>query len=47
MASVDKVRLGEVTYDVSPSASGTLNGFTSNDNVTPPHVGRGKYSYHI
>ena len=39
MASVDKVRLGEVTYDVSPSATGTLNGFTSNDNVTPPPRG--------
>ena len=36
MASVDKVKLGEVTYDVSPSATGTLNGFSSSDNVTPP-----------
>ena len=35
MASVDKVKLGEVTYDVSPSATGTLNGFSSGDNVTP------------
>ena len=36
MASVDKVKVGDTTYDVSLGASGTLNGFTSSDNVTPP-----------
>ena len=36
MASIDKVKVGETTYDVSPSSTGTLNGYTSNDNVTPP-----------
>ena len=36
MSSIDKVKVGDTTYDVSPSASGTLNGYTSNDNVTPP-----------
>ena len=36
MASIDKVKVGETTYDVSPSSTGTLSGYTSNDNVTPP-----------
>ncbi len=36
MSSIDKVKVGDTTYDVSPSASGTLNGYTSNDNGTPP-----------
>ena len=36
MASIDKVKVGDTTYDVSPSATGTLNGYTSNDNGTPP-----------
>ena len=39
MASIDKVKVGETTYDVSPSSTGTLNGYTSNDNVTPPPHG--------
>ena len=37
MASIDKVKVGETTYDVSPSKDGTLNGYTSNDNGTPPY----------
>lgn len=36
MSSIDKVKVGDTTYDVSPSASGTLDGYTSNDNGTPP-----------
>ena len=36
MSSIDKVKVGDTTYDVSPSASGTLNGYTSNDEGTPP-----------
>ena len=36
MSSIDKVKVGDTTYDVSPSASGTLNGYASNDNGTPP-----------
>ena len=36
MASIDKVKVGQTTYNVSPSATGTLNGYTSNDNGTPP-----------
>ena len=36
MASIDKVKVGETTYNVSPSSTGTLSGYTSNDNVTPP-----------
>lgn len=39
MASVDKVKVGDTTYDVSLGASGILNGFTSSDNVTPPPIG--------
>ena len=39
MSSIDKVKVGDTTYDVSPSASGTLNGYTSNDNGTPPLSG--------
>ena len=35
MSSIDKVKVGDTTYDVSPSASGTLNGYTSNDEGTP------------
>ena len=31
MASVDKVKIGDTTYDVSPSKDGTLNGYTSGD----------------
>ena len=38
MASIDKVKVGETTYDVSPSSTGTLSGYTSNDNVTPPRM---------
>ena len=36
MSSIDKVKVGDTTYDVSPSASGNLNGYTSNDEGTPP-----------
>ena len=36
MSSIDKVKVGDTTYDVSPGSSGILNGYTSNDNVTPP-----------
>ena len=36
MSSIDKVKVGDTTYDVSPSASGTLHGYTSNDEGTPP-----------
>ena len=36
MSSVDKIKVGELTYDVSPGKDGTLNGYTSNDSVTPP-----------
>ena len=35
MASVDKVKVGSTSYDISPSKSGTLNGFTSNDAASP------------
>ena len=38
MASVDKVKIGDTTYDVSPGSLGTLNGYTSNDNGTPPRM---------
>ena len=36
MASIDKVKVGDTTYDVSLGAAGTLSGYTSSDNVTPP-----------
>ena len=36
MASIDKVKVGDTTYDVSLGATGTLSGYTSSDNVTPP-----------
>ena len=36
MSSIDKVKVGDTTYDVSPSASGTLSGYTSSDEVTSP-----------
>ena len=39
MASIDKVKVGDSVYDVSPSKDGTLNGYTSNDSVTPPPHG--------
>ena len=42
MASVDKVKVDNTTYDVSPGATGTLNGYTSNDSVTPPRMERSK-----
>lgn len=35
MASVDKIKVGSTTYDVSPSKNGTLTGFTSNDAASP------------
>ena len=39
MASVDKVKIGDITYDMSPSSTGVLNGYVSNDNGTPPPHG--------
>ena len=39
MASIDKVKVGDTTYDVSLGAAGTLSGYTSSDNVTPPQHG--------
>lgn len=42
MSTVDKVKVGDTTYDVSPSSSGTLNGYMSNDNGTPPGMDRGR-----
>ena len=35
MSSVDKVKVAESTYDISPSKDGTLTGFTSNDAASP------------
>lgn len=35
MASVDKIKVGTTTYDVSPSKNGTLTGYTSNDAASP------------
>ena len=35
MASIDKVKVGDTTYDVSPSKDGTLNGYTSGDAASP------------
>ena len=35
MASVDKVKIGTTSYDISPSKNGTLNGFTSGDSANP------------
>ena len=35
MASIDKVKVGETTYNVSPSKDGTLNGYTSGDTESP------------
>ena len=36
MASIDKVKVGETTYDVSPSKDGTLNnGYSSGDSASP------------
>lgn len=39
MSTVDKVKVGDTTYDVSPGATGSLNGYVSNDNGTPPPHG--------
>ena len=39
MSSIDKVKVGDTTYDVSPSKDGTLNGYTSNDEGTPAEWG--------
>ena len=39
MSSIDKVKVGDTTYDVSLGAAGTLSGYTSSDNVTPPRMG--------
>ena len=35
MSSVDKIKVNESTYNISPSSNGTMNGFTSNDAVSP------------
>ena len=35
MASVDKLKVGDTTYDVSLNADGTLSGYVSNDNISP------------
>ena len=35
MASVDKVKVGSTTSNISPSKDGTLTGFTSNDAASP------------
>ena len=35
MSSLDKVKIGSTTYDISPSKNGTLTGYSSNDQ-TPP-----------
>ena len=35
MASVDKVKVGQATYHMSPSKDGTLTGYTSNDSASP------------
>ena len=36
MASIDKVKVGDTTYDVSPSKDGTLNnGYSSGDSASP------------
>ena len=35
MASIDKINIGAISYDISPSKNGTLIGFTSSDNVNP------------
>ena len=35
MASVDKIKIGTTSYDISPSKDGTLNGFTSGDSASP------------
>lgn len=35
MASVDKVKVGSTSYDISPSKDGTLTGYTSNDAASP------------
>ena len=39
MASVDKVKVADTTYDVSPSKDGTLNGYTSGDSTSPSSWG--------
>ena len=31
MFSIDKIKVGSSTYNISPSKDGTLTGFTSND----------------
>ena len=35
MASVDKIKVGSTSYNISPSKDGTLTGFTSNDAASP------------
>ena len=34
MASIDKVKVGETTYDVSPSKDNTLNNYTNNKSLS-------------
>ena len=35
MASVDKIKVGSTSYNISPAKDGTLTGFTSNDAASP------------
>lgn len=35
MASVDKIKVGSTSYNISPAKDGTLTGFTSNDSASP------------
>ena len=35
MASVDKIKVGDTSYNISPAKDGTLTGFTSNDAASP------------
>ncbi len=35
MASINNIKIGTASYDISPSKNGTLTGFTSNDSSSP------------
>ena len=35
MVPVNKVKVGDISYDISPSKDGILKGYTSNDNASP------------
>ena len=48
MASIDKIKIDTTSYDISPSKNGTLIGFNSGDDVTPPHwMGKCKCNFRI